>query len=318
MCGLCACRQKCYDARVARKGPEETAMNQTSPIRSMTAFARRETHGDWGNLSCELRSVNHRYLEPALRLPESLRELENHIRGRLRESLGRGKVDVQLRLELIEAGAQQLDLDMDAVRRLSEGVDRVRAELSEPAPVSPLELMGWPGVVASGEPPLEQVRETAVELFEQTLADLIDTRRREGERLAPLFGQRLSEIEAHVAGLRERMPEWLAQQHQALRDRVAELQAGVDEERLAQELAMMAQKADVSEELDRLDAHVAEVRDALGRTEPVGRRLDFLMQELNREANTLSSKSVAAELTRVAVELKVLIEQMREQVQNVE
>ena len=283
-------------------------MSDSSPIRSMTAFARREISGDWGSLSCELRSVNHRYLEPALRLPESLRELENHIRGRLREALGRGKVDVQLRLELVEPGAQQLDLDMDAVRRISGGLDRIGAELTAPAPVSPLEVMGWPGVVASAEPPLEQVRETAQTLFEHTLADLIDTRQREGERLLPLFQQRLSEIEEHVAGLRERMPEWLAHQHQA----------GVDEDRLAQELALMAQKADVSEELDRLDAHVAEVRDALGRAEPVGRRLDFLMQELNREANTLSSKSVAAELTRVAVELKVLIEQMREQVQNVE
>lgn len=290
----------------------------TAPIYSMTAFARQERRDHWGVLTCECRSVNHRYLEPGFRLPEALRELEMDFREQVRERLGRGKVDVQMRLELAEASLQSMEPDAAVLRRLRNAVRVVNEEVDNPAPVNPLDVLRWPGVLASAEPPVEEAREAARALFTATLDDLVAAREREGQRLMPLFEDRLDTIDQHVRDLKQRAPEWLSRQQALLRERLKEAAGSLDEDRLAQEIAVLAQKADVSEELDRLDAHVGEVRAALGRSGPVGRRLDFLMQELNREANTLSSKSNAAELTRIAVELKVLIEQMREQIQNVE
>lgn len=289
-----------------------------APIHSMTAFARQERRDYWGVLTCECRSVNHRYLEPAFRLPEALRELEMPFREQVRQRLGRGKVDVQMRLELAEVALQSLEPDAAVLRRLRNAVRTVNEEIDSPAPVNPLEVLRWPGVLASAEPPVREAREAAEALFAATLDELVAAREREGQRLVPLFESRLAAIEAHVSTLKQRAPEWLARQQTLLRERLKEAAGSLDEERLAQEIAILAQKADVSEELDRLEAHASEVRTTLSRTGPVGRRLDFLMQELNREANTLSSKSNAAELTRIAVELKVLIEQMREQIQNVE
>ncbi|NIT64220.1 MAG: YicC family protein [Gammaproteobacteria bacterium] len=283
----------------------------------MTAFARRQARAEWGTLTCECRTVNHRYLDPSLRLPDPLRHREMAYRERLGEYLARGRVELHFRLEGTEQAAER-EPDPAALRRLRQAMVRVEQEIADTAPVSPLEVLSWPGVLSGGELPEEAIVAVADDLLEATLGEVAEQRQREGDRLAPLLRERLAAIEGHVTALRRNMPEWREQQQQRLRDRLAEAGAEPDGERLAQEVAILAQKADVAEELDRLEAHVAEVRSVLETAGPVGRRLDFLMQELNREANTLSSKSTAAELTRVAVEIKVLIEQMREQVQNVE
>ena len=286
-------------------------------LNSMTAFARRQTRAEWGILTCECRTVNHRYLDPSLRLPDPLRHREMVYRERLGDYLARGRVELHFRLEGTEQAAEW-EPDPAALRRLRQAMVRVEQEVADTAPVSPLDVLRWPGVLAGGELPEASIVAVADDLLEATLGEVAEQREREGGRLVPLLEERLGAVAGHVAELRQCMPEWREQQQQRLRERLTEAGAEPDSERLAQEVAILAQKADVAEELDRLEAHVAEVRAALEATGPVGRRLDFLMQELNREANTLSSKSTAAELTRVAVEIKVLIEQMREQVQNVE
>ena len=287
-------------------------------IRSMTAFARQETGGDWGELVCELRSVNHRYLELSLRLPEELRALESGLRERAGQMLRRGKVEIGLRYRPRSGADGDLDLDLQLVGRLGTALQRVAQGLSDPAPVSPLELLRWPGVVREQQADMAPVQAAATELFDQALAELVETRTREGDRIRELLLARLAAMEPLVAGARERLPQVRDRIRDKLRDRLAELVEAPDTDRLEQELVYLAQKLDVDEELDRLGGHIAEVRRVLERDEPVGRRLDFLMQELNREANTLGSKSADSETTRVSVELKVLIEQMREQIQNVE
>lgn len=288
-------------------------------IRSMTAFARQEAQADWGTLTCEIRTVNHRYLEPSFRLPDVLRELENGFREQLRKRLGRGKVDVGMRLQPAgQSDAAVPEISEERLAALKAALDRVRQTVDDTAPVDPLDVLRWPGVMATAEPDLEPVKAAAGQLFERTIVDLIAAREREGERLRPLFDQRLQEMSAGVARVRASMPEILAAQEAHLRGRFRAAQIDVDSERLAQEMVILAQKCDVAEELDRLEAHISEVDETLLRDEAIGRRLDFLMQELNREANTLSSKSIDASVTRTAVDFKVLIEQMREQVQNVE
>lgn len=287
-------------------------------IRSMTAFARREVRGDWGTLTCEIRTVNHRYLEPSFRVPESLRELESTLRDTLRKHLKRGKVDVSLRLQSSESAGQGFEVNDDIVSAVNEAANHVNKILDNPAHISALDILRWPGVLSAPEQDYTEAKAAASGLFEQTVSELVSAREREGERLRPLFEDRLSAINERVAEVRGRMPELLEKQAENLRDRFARAQVDLDDDRLAQEMVMLAQKSDVAEELDRLEAHVKEVLETLSQEEAIGRRLDFLMQELNREANTLSSKSIDAEVTRQAVDLKVLIEQMREQVQNIE
>ncbi|MEX2474772.1 YicC/YloC family endoribonuclease [Marinobacter sp.] len=287
-------------------------------IRSMTAFARQDTQGDWGTLTCEIRTVNHRYLEPSFRLPEALRELENDFREQLRKQLKRGKVDVSMRLQTVETASQSFEVSDEMARAVNEAANHVNRILDNPAHINALDVLRWPGVLSVKELDYGPAREAAAELFQRTVADLVTVRERAGERLRPLFEDRLNTMEQHVSAVRERMPELLRAQEQHLRDRFEKARVELDPERIAQEMVMLAQKSDVAEELDRLHAHVAEVADTLKSDEAIGRRLDFLMQELNREANTLSSKSIDAQVTRVAVDLKVLIEQMREQVQNLE
>ncbi len=287
-------------------------------IRSMTAFARQETQGDWGTLTCEIRTVNHRYLEPSFRLPEALRELENAFREKLRNQLKRGKVDVSMRLQTAESAAQSFEVSDDMARAVNEAANHVNRILDNPAHINALDVLRWPGVLSVKELDYSPARDAAAELFERTIADLVTVREREGERLRPLFEDRLATMGQLVNEVRERMPELLKAQEQQLRDRFEKARVELDPERVAQEMVMLAQKSDVAEELDRLGAHISEVSDTLTSDDAIGRRLDFLMQELNREANTLSSKSIDARVTRVAVDLKVLIEQMREQVQNLE
>ena len=287
-------------------------------IKSMTAFARKDFQADWGQLTCEVRTVNHRYLEPGFRLPEPLRDLEVALRDQLRQLVRRGKVDVGMRLQLNERPDAGFNVNMAAAEALNDAANQINRMLDNPAHINALDILRWPGVMEASEQDLDQVKQAAKDLFRQTIEDVIRVREREGERLMPLFSERLDTIDGLVGDVRKRMPELLERQKEQLSQRFADAQINIDPERLAQEMVMLAQKSDVAEELDRLEAHVQEVRDALKRDESLGRRLDFLMQELNREANTLSSKSIDAEVTRVAVELKVLIEQMREQVQNVE
>ncbi|MCW8867717.1 MAG: YicC family protein [Marinobacter sp.] len=287
-------------------------------IRSMTAFARKDVQGDWGALTCEIRTVNHRYLEPSFRLPEAFRELENRFREELRKQLKRGKVDVSMRLQSAEKGSQSFEISEDMAQAVNEAANHINRILDNPAHINALDILRWPGVLSVPEQDYSPAKEAAVGLFEQTVAELASVREREGERLRPLFEDRLKTMGDLVADVRRRMPELLEAQEKALRDRFEKAKVELDAERVAQEMVMLAQKSDVAEELDRLDAHIGEVSDTLKSEDAIGRRLDFLMQELNREANTLSSKSIDAGVTRTAVDLKVLIEQMREQVQNLE
>jgi uncharacterized protein (TIGR00255 family) len=285
--------------------------------RSMTAFARQELQQPWGSLTWEIRSVNHRYLEPHLRLPDSLRDIEGALREKLRRALSRGKVECTLRF-VPEAGAQTLRVDTARTRELIAAAQEVRALMPDAAPLDTFQVLGWPGVLVETQLDMEAVRRAALELFDRALNDLARGREREGTELRQLIEQRLDTIADIVAEVRALMPAILDAQRETLRARIAELKVEADPMRLEQELVLIAQRADVDEEMDRLDTHVQEVRRVLGQSGPIGRRLDFLMQELNREANTLSSKSIVAATTQRAVELKVLIEQMREQVQNIE
>ncbi|MFO7528037.1 MAG: YicC/YloC family endoribonuclease [Marinobacter sp.] len=287
-------------------------------IRSMTAFARKDARGDWGTLTCEIRTVNHRYLEPSFRLPEAFRELENKLREELRKGLKRGKVDISMRLQSAESAAQSFEISDEMAKAVNNAANHINRMLDNPAHISALDILRWPGVLSVPEQDYSVARDAATELFADTVAELVTVREREGERLRPLFEDRLETMGKLVADVRARMPELLEAQERNLRERFEKASVELDPDRIAQEMVMLAQKSDVAEELDRLNAHIGEVSDTLKRDDAIGRRLDFLMQELNREANTLSSKSIDADVTRAAVDLKVLIEQMREQVQNIE
>ncbi len=285
---------------------------------SMTAFARVETQLDWGTLVWEVRSVNHRYLEPHLRLPDNLRELELPVREALRNALSRGKVECTLRLKLDEQAAPEIAVDKERLEQLQAACAQVQALFPRTAKVNPLEALQWPGVLQSTSVDFQQIAADALAEFPHVLEQLKAMRQREGAALKSFIEQRLDAILAEVDVIRPRLPELLQLQREKLQQRLKDACIEVDENRLEQELVLLAQKADVDEELDRLSTHVTEVRRVLGSKGSIGRRLDFLMQELNREANTLGSKSIDADLTTRAVTLKVLIEQMREQVQNIE
>lgn len=286
--------------------------------RSMTGFGRIEASFDWGNLSWEVRSVNHRYLEPHFRLPETQRQCEPALRDALRKCLNRGKVEATLQLQIGKAEQQALGLNEQRVNQVLNAVQQLARTNASLLPINPLELLRWPGVVVEDTVDTDTLNQCILDCFRQALVQLSDNRAREGKELAAFIDQRLTAIAGQVAQVRQLMPTILQAQRDKLQARLEELSGQLDQDRIEQEIVMLAQKADVEEELDRLSAHINEVRLTLGKTEPIGRRLDFLMQELNREANTLSSKSVVTETTQAAVELKVLIEQMREQIQNIE
>ncbi|MFF7706549.1 YicC/YloC family endoribonuclease [Pseudomonas sp. NPDC007930] len=286
-------------------------------IRSMTAFARAERAGGDGTLSWEVRSVNHRYLEPHLRLPEALRDLEGPVRDALRQQLSRGKVECTLRFSEATA-SQALHVDRERAAQVVAAAEVVAGLINQPGPLNPLEVLAWPGVLANRDPDTQALNLQALALFDQALAELKAGREREGTELARLISERLDAMAQEVQALRALVPQMLALQRQKILDRFAELKVEADPQRLEQELVLLAQKSDVAEELDRLATHVGEVRRVLKAGGAAGRRLDFLMQELNREANTLGSKAFDPRSTQAAVNLKVLIEQMREQVQNIE
>lgn len=287
--------------------------------RSMTGFARREAKLSWGTLVWEIRSVNHRYLEPSFRLPEDFREIEPHLRDAMRKALQRGKVEASLNVHWEQEGESELGVNLAKVAQLTKAAQQINGLLGDvAAPVNALEILRWPGVIQKQELDRDAMHQAALELFDSALEGLIEHRSREGAELEQLILSRLDSVSAQVVKVRARMPEILAAQRDKLQAKLAALQVELDPERLEQEIVLLAQKADVDEELDRLDTHVLEVKRSLKQTDSLGRRLDFLMQELNREANTLSSKSIVSDTTQAAVELKVLIEQMREQVQNIE
>lgn len=287
-------------------------------IRSMTAFARGETEQPWGSLQLELRSVNNRYLDVSPRLPEELRPLEPIIRERASARVGRGKLDCAFKISYAADRSDAFSLNLELAEQIVHAIEQVEPLLEGAGGVTPMDVLRWPGVIQPSTPDIEPVQNAALALLDAALDDLIEMRLREGEKIRDMVLKRCGEIESIVAAVRRRVPELLEESRQKLRTRLEELKAQLDQDRLEQEMLFLAQKMDVSEELDRLDAHLGEVRRVLESDEPVGRRLDFLMQELNREANTLGSKSSAAESTRASVDLKVLIEQMREQIQNIE
>jgi len=284
----------------------------------MTAFARREEQTEQGALTWEIRSVNHRYLETSLRLDERFRPLEMKMKKQFSDKLARGKVDASLRYKTPEDQQSALNIDQELAKSIIGHCDDLALLTTRPAPVEMLKVLQWPGVLQANSLDQEALNKTVMSSLSLAIDELIETRETEGAALQEMIDQRCVEINNIAIDIRERMPEILEQQRTRLAERVADMQVQLDPERLEQEMVMLAQKSDVAEELDRLQSHVTEVQNVLQRDEPTGRRLDFLMQELNREANTLGSKSINTETTRHSVELKVLIEQMREQIQNIE
>jgi len=287
-------------------------------IQSMTAFARESAAVKQAILTVELRTVNHRYLDLSFKLPEQLRALEPKFRELASASLGRGKVECMVRVQSQGSDDMELHVDANKLDAVLAAAAQVQSRLDKPAAIDPLQILQFPGITRGPETSEEKLQAESLKLFKKALKTLTDNRKREGEKLADMVLDRLAQVEEEVKATRKILPQLLAQQRDRLVSRIADLDLEADQGRLEQEIVFMAQKADVDEELDRLEAHVSEVRHALDKGGPCGRRLDFLMQELNREANTLSSKSVSATTTQNAVELKVLIEQMREQIQNIE
>jgi uncharacterized protein (TIGR00255 family) len=286
---------------------------------SMTAFARCESRDALGELIWEIRSVNHRYLEPGVRLPDELRMMETAVRELLGGRLSRGKLDCTLRYRPGAAGQPAIQVNQPVVDGLIAAADDISTRLQTTLqPLGLIDVLQWPGVVEQTRPDMTPLIRQAMALLEQTLDELLDNRQREGARLAQLIVQRCQAMREQVQQVRQLMPQVLQGLRQRLRERMDEIAAELDPARLEQEMVMLTQRLDVDEEMDRLLTHLDEVEAVTGRDEPVGRRLDFLMQELNREANTLGSKSSDVQVTQCSVEMKVLIEQMREQVQNIE
>ena len=287
-------------------------------ISSMTAFARRETDLEAGTLAWEIKSVNHRYQEIATRFPEELRHLEPQCRSMIAKVVRRGRIDASLRYKAGTAAPQRVMLDLDAVRTLRSLSEELRAELPDLVAPSLTDVLAWPGVVSQKELDTDSLERAALNLLQESLDDLTETRRREGLKIHDLLVSRLVTADGIIDDLQQKLPEIQASFRSGIEQKAAEVLDQVDPQRLEQEMVLLLNKSDVSEEMDRLLIHVEEVRRVLKLSEPVGRRLDFLMQELNREANTIGSKSQHPDSTRASVDLKVVIEQMREQVQNLE
>ncbi|MGZ8226565.1 MAG: YicC/YloC family endoribonuclease [Methylococcaceae bacterium] len=287
-------------------------------IRSMTAFAVNETEIGDLTISCELRSVNHRYCDISLRLPERLRFVEAELRSAIAAKINRGKVECSLNYKKQAKNGQIYNINTDAVATLLAATNSIEQQMLGPLSFSALDVLAFPGIQQEPDIDKEQLSLGIVALVDQTLAQLVEVREREGAQLKLLIEERCAKMLIFVVSAGKRMPEVLLLIRNKLKDRITELVAQPDFDRLEQELVLLAQKLDITEELDRLETHIAEVLRVLNQKDPVGRRLDFLMQELNREANTLGSKSTDKEMTKIAIELKVLIEQMREQIQNIE
>ncbi|GAB3231168.1 YicC/YloC family endoribonuclease [Pseudaeromonas pectinilytica] len=285
-------------------------------IHSMTGYARKEFKGDWGTAVWEIRSVNQRYLETYLRLPEQLRGLEPILRERFRKHLERGKVECNLRFES-QTNAGQLQVNEALAEQLIDSALWVIDRAGQ-GQLNPLDVLRWPGVMAAPEQDMDELNTRLLAGFDEVLGLFIESRQSEGDKLKVLIEQRLDGIQVEVTKVRALMPQILDWQRQRLVDRLAEAKLELESTRVEQEIILLAQRIDVAEELDRLGMHITETHKILKKGGACGRRLDFMMQEFNRESNTLGSKSINAETTQSAVELKVLIEQMREQIQNIE
>jgi len=285
---------------------------------SMTGFSRCSTEQATASLVWELRTVNHRYLDVIVKLPEDLRGLESAVRKRIAETINRGKVECHLRYKSSETEQSELLINEDYATAILKACQKISKPLHQPSELNVIEVLKWPGVVRKPEIDLTPVMTAALNLFDQTLNELCESKKSEGQRLQEMLEERCAAMKLIVAQERKRRPELVKKTREKLLDRIKELSIEYDTNRFEQEIAYIAQKMDVDEELDRLESHFIEIEEILKREEAIGRRLDFMMQELNREANTLGSKSTNIETTQASVELKVLIEQMREQVQNIE
>ena len=287
-------------------------------VHSMTAFSRQQLEHEWGSLTWEIRSVNHRYLEPSIRLPDNFRSLENPIRKQLRDKLYRGKIECLLRFRTVEANQIDWQLNLDLISQLTKANLEINNNIGGDYKLSSLDILKWPGVISDQSIDEEVFNKEAMGLFEKALDDLMVVREREGASLRYAILKRIALIQRIIDSIQAKMPSIILKQKENLLNKLEDIKAEFEPTRLEQEITLLAQKADVDEELDRLNSHLQEAKRVLDSSGQIGRRLDFLMQELNREANTLSSKSIVVETTQSAVELKVLIEQMREQIQNIE
>ena len=287
-------------------------------IKSMTAFASCSDQYDWGTLVWELRSVNHRYLDAQIKIPDELRNIENSIRNRLTKLVKRGKLECILRYKLVQNQPAEIRLNEGYANAIVKACLSISKSLHQPSEMDVIEVLKWPGVVDEPQTDFEPVTEAALRLFDRALDSLLETKKSEGQRLQKMLEERWLAMQQIVKSERQRRPQILQQTREKLIKKLNELNTSYDKDRFEQELVYMAQKMDVDEELDRLDSHFIETENIFKRDEPVGRRLDFMLQEFNREANTLGSKSTDIKTTQASVELKVLIEQMREQVQNIE
>lgn len=286
-------------------------------IHSMTAYARVEHKAKWGTASWEIRSVNQRYLETNLRLPEQFRSFEPVLRERLRKRLNRGKLEVNLRIELANQDCSELHVNQQLAKQLANAATWLKNETGQ-GELALMDILRWPGVIATQEQDLDSIGKELLQIFNTALDQFIEARGREGEAIKQLLETRLNAITEQVGIVRKQMPKVIQWQRDKLNQRLSDIQGELDPARIEQEMVLLVQKLDVAEELDRLEAHVSEARRILKKGGAEGRRLDFMMQEFNRESNTLASKSINTEVTAAAVELKVLIEQMREQIQNME
>ena len=285
---------------------------------SMTAFSREHTPTSWGQLTWEIRSVNHRYLDASLRLPEPLRTIEEKVRKIVNQKIARGKLECCLRFQIDRNQPGAMSIDEGLVDRLTEMSNEIEKRIHESSSLGVTEILNWPGVITEEGIDYDSLSKDSIALFDVCLDSLIRNRQREGERLVAMVTERLDSIEEQVNSVRKLLPEILTTFRLKLESRLSELKDSLEPGRLEQEIVIFANKSDVAEELDRLDSHISETRHALSSSKPVGRRLDFLMQEMNREANTLGSKSSDIRITNASIELKVLIEQIREQIQNIE
>jgi uncharacterized protein (TIGR00255 family) len=287
-------------------------------INSMTGYASRSQDYDYGQLNLELRSVNHRYLEVQLRIPDELRSLEPGLREAIGAKIVRGKVDCRLGFTPIPSAAKGLPLNQGVLQQLVKYNEAIKSQLPGSAGLSVSNILNFPGIFDQDSPPVEQISADALHLLDEALAELGHTRTREGDKLKALLSERVARMQTLAEEVGPHIPKLVAAFQEKLATRIREAMGNAEDDRLRQEVVLFASKIDVDEELSRLKAHLTEVNRVLGKGGSAGKRLDFLMQELNREANTLGAKSVSTEVSRISVEMKVLIEQMREQIQNIE
>ena len=284
----------------------------------MTAYGRVENSEGQNSISCEIRSVNHRYSEISIRLPEELRLLEQKIRDHISGKIKRGKIECNIRIEKHNAYDESLSINQDLLKNIIETAKRINSDLSTSAPLDSLDLLRWPGVLEKSTLDVEEIGKLLFPLLNEAIDIVIDTRQREGKKIKKMLTDRCTKIKEIISNVKKQIPDILKNYRKKLTQRVQEISDELDNDRLEQELLFLSQKADIEEEIDRLGAHVDEVVRVIDRKEPIGRRLDFLMQEMNRESNTLGSKSNHIYTSNASVELKVVIEQMREQIQNIE